>query len=117
MYKNYWLDKKREREELPPAIVVDWGVPPVISCTVTIQCPTCISTVSPPLYISDKIEVSFADIPTEITITPPDPAIFYITVPDIPHIDIDLSNIPTDIKIADIQLPPIVFSCLEIDFS
>lgn len=100
--KNHWLDKKRVREELPPAIVVDWGVPPVISCTITIQCPTSTVLTPPgPMYISDKIE---------------NPA-FYITIPDIPHIDIDLSNIPTEIKLDDIQIPPIVFSCLEIDFS
>lgn len=113
MYKNYWLDKKKEKE-LPPVIpVVDWGVPPVVSCVITIQSPTFIET-PPPLYISDKIEVN---IPPVITINPPTGEVFYITVPEIPEINLDFF-ISDRIEIpVDIQLPPIVFNCLDIDFS
>lgn len=36
--RNHWLDQKKIRNT--PPIIVNWGPPPVIGCTVTVVCPT-----------------------------------------------------------------------------
>lgn len=70
--KNYWLDRKKERET--PArcqIEVDWGAPITCTCTITIESPSCWNDIT--LVQNFPSMITFGDVvnlPSVITFGP-----------------------------------------------
>jgi len=87
-------------------VSVDWGTPPTLNCTVSIECPDNCGGASMAMTGMDQdidgiplanleVDYEFAGIPSRIIVEPP-----YI-----PPIEIDSSSMPTRIKIDAPQLP------------
>lgn len=113
---------------LPPCVSVCWGTPPLLSCQVIVQCPSCTSSTNPsPMMMQgfgmdgggiedsfDNIEVQYdmVGFPSEIIITPPEipPITIQHNLPNnisliVPEIKV-VHDLPTEIRISsDVHVP------------
>lgn len=104
--KNYWLELKKQREEVTNK---NWymHISDKIDFTINVP-PITYPAIDYPVWIGDKVEFTLQDIADcqQSHVDVP-------TVPEIPNIKI-VCNLPEKIEI---MLPPIVFGCLDVSQS